>query len=79
MQRSGKVVMKRHLEPLLAVLCEWVSAAGVAEARARAWAAGDLLSKLRVLVGASIFRGRLTPEQATTIGRSDAVPKEGWG
>jgi hypothetical protein len=70
--------MKRHLEPLLATLVEWVTASASAQARARAWAAGDVLAKLRALVGGSIFRGRLTPEQAAAIAASDAVPKEGW-
>lgn len=79
LQRAGKATMKRHLEPLLGALCAWISASATAESRARAWAAGDVLSKLRVLVGPSIFRGRLTPEQAAAIGSSDAVPKDGWG
>lgn len=79
LQRAGKATMKRHLEPLLNALCAWISASATAESRARAWAAGDVLSKLRVLVGPSIFRGRLTSEQAAAIASSDAVPKDGWG
>jgi hypothetical protein len=72
----SKPAVKRHLEGLLPLLCEWVGASATAESRARAWAAGDLICCLRRIVGPSIFRGRLTPAQAAAIASSDAVPKE---